>query len=158
MQFIWLCLSFYLQVAFFSARAAAQVVAKVCDAKECHDQKCAGDEQDPPRVGHQRLFREREHAAPGHDLNGQAEAHEAERRLGDDGAAHIHHHHEEDGREEIRRKVTPQNVEKAAAHALGRDDILARAQLLHLCAHDLGDARPAREADAYLSSFCICFK
>ena len=70
----------YLQVAFFSARAAAQVVAEGRDAKERHDQKCAGDEQDPPRVGHQRLFREREHAAPGHDLDGQAEAHEAERR------------------------------------------------------------------------------
>ena len=137
----------YLQVAFFSARAAAQVVAEVRDAKEHHDQKCPGDEQDPPRVGHQRLFREREHAAPGHDLDGQAEAHEAERRFGDDGAAHIHHHHEEDGREEIRRKVTPQNVEKAATHALRRDDVLARAQLLHLGTHDLGDTRPACESD-----------
>ena len=43
--------------------------------------------------------------------------------------------------------MTPQNVEKAVAHALRRDDILARAQLLHLGAHDLGDTRPACESD-----------
>ena len=43
--------------------------------------------------------------------------------------------------------MTPQNVEKAAAHALRRDDVLARAQLPDLGAHDLGDTRPACEAD-----------
>lgn len=33
--------------------------------------------------------------------------------------------------------MTPQNVEKAAAHALGRDDVLARAQLPDLGAQTL---------------------
>ena len=135
------------EIAVPVVRPAAQVVADVRHAQKRHHQKHARNHDDPPRVCQQRLLREREHAAPRDHLERQADAHKAQRRLGNHRAAHVHDDHKHDRREKIRRQVAAENVEKAPAHALRCENILAAAQLAHLRAHDLGDARPARQAD-----------
>ena len=129
------------------AVSVPQRIAEQRHGQERGHQEYAGDHHGPPALCQQRLLRQREHAAPRDDLQRQAEAEKAQRRLGQDRALHVHDHHEEDRGEEIRREMLPQDVEKSAAHAPRGQHIFARAQAAHLGADDLGDPGPAGDAD-----------
>src|SRR5579864_6751930 len=86
-------------------------------------------------------------AAPGGSVRGDAQSHEAQDRLDDDGDAHLEREEHEERRHQVGQNLAPENAPAVEPDSDGGGDVILLALHQHLGANDAAEARPINDDD-----------